>query len=128
MAFGFHLHRTNTIALDGLSPAEFLGLCVNTFRALEWTILEVGDTEASSITETRMYRQTEVVKITITGEAAVLKSESTDNGIFDMGSNKQNVEHFMMVFTDGRTSFTKEQLQQIYDEIRENPPTSTGAW
>jgi hypothetical protein len=128
MAFGFPAHRTNTIALDGLSVAEFLGLCVNTFRALEWTILEVGDTELSSITETRMYRQTEIVKISITGEIAVLQSESADNGIFDLGSNKQNVEHFMMVFTDGRTSFTKQQLQQIYEEIRADPPTSTGAW
>jgi rhomboid protease GluP len=124
MAFGFTPHYFEDISLDGLAPAQFLALCVNTARALDWDIRHISDAGLVAFTSKKVFKRKLLVTIRISGDVAHLRSESTGSEMMDWGRNRKNIEQFIGLSAQGRIGSSPEQLAQLYDELRPNlvPP------
>lgn len=118
MAFGFTPHYSVEIPLDGLAPAQFLALCVDTARALDWDIGHISDAGLIAITTKKVLKAKQRVIIRIFEDNAHLRSESIGTEMMDWGRNRQNIERFTELLAEGRNNHSPEQLTQTYDGLR----------
>ena len=118
MSFGFTPHHSVEVGLDGLTPAQFLALCVNAAHGLDWDIKYISDAGLIAITTKKVLKRKQKVEIRISGDVARLRSESLGSEMMDWGRNQKNIEQFTALLAEGRAESTPEQLDQTYEEIR----------
>jgi rhomboid protease GluP len=118
MAVGFTPHYSEDISLDGLAPTQFLALCVNTARALDWDIRHISDAGLVAFSTKKVFKRKQLVTIRISEDLANLRSESTGTEMMDWGRNRKNIGQFTELLTEGRTNNSPEQLAQTYDELK----------
>lgn len=120
MAFGLSPKYIQDLALENLTPEQFLVLTIEAAKKLGWN---VGYTSANgfvAFTKFSMSSWSEEVKVKIDGTNANLKSECTGSQMVDWGKNKENIENLIATFNELKNSFNPEELAQKYEELKPN--------
>ena len=100
MAYGFTPKYVEQISLDGLTPQQFMALCVETAERLQWEIRYKSNAGIIAYTGKSLFRFSFKVTVIIEEGLATLKSESTGGELNDMGRNKKT----LLAFTDSMNS------------------------
>src|SRR5215469_4669746 len=118
MSFGLTPNSTMDIALDGLSPEQFIALSVDVVNALEWDIRYISESGLIAHTSKKMLKRKQEVTIRIADGIANIRSESIGNEIYDRGTNRRNVEQFFDLLAQQRLTASAETLTQQFEALR----------
>ena len=118
MAFGLTPNAAADIALDGLTPAQYLALCVLSARSLDWDVKYVSDGGMIALTSKKLLKRKQKVIIRISSDLARMRSESIGNEMVDYGRNRKNIERFTGLLGENRAGYSPEQLDQTYEELK----------
>lgn len=118
MAFGLSPKHIEDLPLDNLSTEQFLALAIEVANKLDWNVGYKSETGFIAFTKFSMSSWSEEVKVKIDGNVANLKSECTGSQMADWGKNKKNIENFVATFNELKTSYTPEELEQKYEELK----------
>ncbi|MDB5122762.1 MAG: gluP [Mucilaginibacter sp.] len=118
MAFGFSPKYIEEFPLDDLTSEQFLVLAIQSAQQLGWDVGYKGADGFVAYTPFSMSSWTEEVKVTISGNAAVLKSECTGTQMVDWGKNKRNIENLVSTIDELKATVTPEELVQKYNELK----------
>jgi rhomboid protease GluP len=119
MSFGLTPKFTMDFSFDGLPNTQFLALCVNTANALDWDVRYISDSGLIAIVGKNVLKRKFEVTIRIHEDYANIRSESLGSEMMDWGRNRKNVQAFMHLFADNKSSATPEQLDQSYHELKD---------
>jgi rhomboid protease GluP len=124
MPVGFTPNFTMDVPLDGLTPRQYLTLCVNTANTLDWDIRYVSDSGLIAFSTKKMLKRKQEVTIRINKDHANIRSESIGRQMLDGGRNRDNVLVFAELLAENKASVTPEQLEQTYEELKDRLPAS----
>jgi rhomboid protease GluP len=124
MAFSFSPKHVSELSLDNLSTGHFLVISLETANKLEWNIGSISEHGFLAYTGFSMSSVGEEIKVSITGDKAIMKSECTGNQLVDWGKNKQNLTKFIASFDEIKNAYSAEELDQKYEELK--PDLATG--
>lgn len=123
MAFGFSPNYSQTIPLTDVTVNQFLVIATEAAKKLGWGLGYITETEFVAYTKMSLVSFCEEVKVTITENNAVIKSECAGSQVMDWGKNKANVEKFLTAFTGLKNSLTPEEIDLKFGELKaEFPP------
>ena len=117
MAFGFTPKYVEQISLDGLSPQQFLALCVETAERMQWNISYKSTVGIVAYTERKAFKPAFKVTVVIDEGIVTLKSESTGSEMFDMGRNKKTLLAFTDSMNGVKAILTPAMLDARYAEL-----------
>lgn len=118
MAFSFSPKCIRELSLDNLPAEHFLVIAIETAKKLEWNIGSISENGFLAYTGFSMSSIGEEIKVKITGQEAILKSECTGNQLVDWGKNKQNISKFIATFQVIKNSYSAEELTQKHEELK----------
>ena len=118
MAFEFSSNHVQEISLDNLTSGNFLVIAIEVARKLKWKISSIREDGFIAYTKMSMRSFSEEVNIKILHKTVELKSECTGIQIIDWGKNKENISNFIYSFNEIKDSFTIEELDQKFEEIK----------
>lgn len=118
MAFSFSPKYISELSTDNLSSGHFLVIAIETAKKLGWNIGSISENGFSAYTGFSMSSVGEEIKVKITEHTAILKSECTGNQLVDWGKNKQNISKFISSFDEIKNSYSSEELDQKYEELK----------
>src|SRR5664279_1393698 len=122
MAFGFTPKYVEQISLDGLTPKQFLALCVETVERMQWDISYKSNAGLVAYTRKTLFRYSFKVTVLIEEGLATLKSESTGSEMYDMGRNKKTLLAFMDSMNSVKAILTPATLDARYAELAPTLP------
>ena len=124
MAYGFTPKYVEQISPDGLTPQQFLALCVETAERMQWDVRYKSNGGIVAYTGKRLFRFSFKVTVIIEDGLATLKSESTGGELYDMGRNKKTIHAFTDSMNSVRAILTPAMLDERYAEFAPNlvPP------
>jgi membrane associated rhomboid family serine protease len=117
MAFGFTPKHIEQISLDGLTPQQFLALCVKTAERMQWDIRYKSNAGLVTYTDKGLFRNRFKVTVLIEDGLATLKSESTGSEMYDMGRNKKTILAFADSMKSVKAVVTPAMLDAKYGEL-----------
>ena len=117
MAVGLTPTSSIDTGLDGLSPSQFLALCVDAAHSRGWDVRFISESGLIAHTSKKMFKRKQEVTIRIADGIANIRSESIGNEMIDWGRNKLNVQQFVDALTDRRAALSPEQLNQLYVDL-----------
>ncbi|MHB1278750.1 MAG: rhomboid family intramembrane serine protease [Bacteroidia bacterium] len=118
MAFGLSPKYVQDLALENLTPEQFLVLTIEAAKKLGWNLGYTSENGFVAFTNFSMSSWSEEVKVKIDGKNANLKSECTGNQMVDWGKNKENIEKLIATFRQLKNAITTEELAQKYEELK----------
>ncbi|MBC7486865.1 MAG: rhomboid family intramembrane serine protease [Cytophagaceae bacterium] len=118
MAFGISPKHIQDIPLKQYSTEQFLVLALETAKQLKWNIGDTSTTGFVAYTNFSMSSMSEEVTLHIANGQAILKSKCTGNQMMDWGKNKRNTEDFVAAFQHVKNSYTTEELERKYEELK----------
>jgi rhomboid protease GluP len=118
MAFVFYSKHIQEIPLDNLTSEHFLVIAIDVVRKLQWKISSIFENGFIAYTKIPVRSFNEEVNIRILDKTVELKSESTGIQILDWGKNKENISNFTHSFNEIKNSFTIEELDQKFEELK----------
>lgn len=120
MAFGFSPKHFQNVALDNLTPGQFLAIGLETANHLGWNVSYVSEAGFIAYTKFSMSSWSEEVVVKINGDTVNLKSECTGSQLVDWGKNKRNIEEFLSTFSTLKTTLTNDEISQKLEELKPN--------
>lgn len=122
MSFGLTPNFSMDLPFDGVAPAHFLALCVNTAQALGWDVRYISDSGMIAFSHKKVFGRKQEITIRIHEDHANIRSQSVGSEMMDWGRNRTNVLAFTDLFAENKVSATPEHLEQSYEELREHLP------
>jgi rhomboid protease GluP len=118
MAIGFTPKHIEDFPIIGLTKEQFLILAIETAKKMEWEVGYISDVGLIAFTNNGMFSRNAEIKIKIEYGLANLNSASTGNEMIDWGKNKENIQEFISTFEKLKLTFTNEDLNLKYNEIK----------
>jgi rhomboid protease GluP len=118
MAIGLSPKFIQDLSLDNLSQEHFMIVAMEAAKQVGWNIGYKSENGFVAYTKFSMASYSEEVKLTIENSIVTIKSECTGNQLADWGKNKKNVEKFLTAFNELKESFSAEELENKYAEIK----------
>jgi rhomboid protease GluP len=122
MAFGFTPKYVELISLDGLTPQQFLALCMETADRMQWSVSYKSNAGFVAYTGKTLFRFSFKVTIIIEEGLATLTSESTGTEMYDMGRNKKTLLAFIDSMNSVKAINTPAMLDARYAELSPTLP------
>ena len=122
MAFGFTPKYMEQISLDGLTPQQFLALCIETVERMQWSVDYTSNAGIVAHTGKGMFSANFKLTVTIDEGIASLQSESTGSELFDMGRNKKTVLAFIGTLESLKAVLTPNALEERYAALAPGLP------
>jgi rhomboid protease GluP len=119
MAIGFTPKHREEIPVGELTQDQFLMIAVDTAEKMDWRISYLSDNGFIAYTNNGMFVWGAEVKLKIEHGLAEITSASVGNEFFDLGKNKDVVETFMSNFEKLKAYWTKEELQEKLEALKE---------
>jgi len=118
MAVGLTPHYIEERPLEGWTPEQYLVLAHECAVATGWRVDYLSHNGLIAYTDNGILSWNAEVTIKIVDGTFQIKSASTGNEMMDWGKNKKNVAKFLANFDDLQHSFTSEQLDARYQELK----------
>jgi rhomboid protease GluP len=120
MAFGITPRHTHEVALDTVSPEQFLVIGLETAKKLGWNIGYTSRNGFIAYTNFSWSSWSEEVTVKIDEKKALLKSECTGSQLMDLGKNKRNIENFLKAFLENKSVLSAEEISTRFQLIMDN--------
>ncbi|MCO4293781.1 rhomboid family intramembrane serine protease [Solitalea sp. MAHUQ-68] len=118
MAIGFTPKHIDNLPFNELLPEQFLVVALDAAKQMDWQVGYISDTGFIAYTNNGAFSWNAEVKIKIEDGHAELQSASTGNEMIDWGKNKKNINKFIAVFEEVKSTSKNEDLQLKYEELR----------
>lgn len=122
MAFGFTPKYMEQISLDGLTPQQFLALCIETIERMQWSLDYKSNAGIVAHTGKGMFSSNFKLTVIIDEGIISVQSESTGSELFDMGRNKKTVLVFIGSLESLKSLLPPGVLQERYKALADGLP------
>ncbi len=118
MAIGFTPKHIEEVALNELSPKQFLIIAIETVRRLKWDIGYLSNNGLIAYTNNGSFSWNAEITIKFDKNFANLKSSSTGNDMIDWGKNEKNINNFLATFEQAKPSFSIADIDLQYEALK----------
>jgi Uncharacterized membrane protein (homolog of Drosophila rhomboid) len=117
MSFGFPPKFVEKFSLGEFSQEQFLVVALDTVRALQWDIGAIEQSSFVAYTGFSLSSFGEAVKVSVGETQVEIISSCTTLQLFDYGKNRKNVQRFLHLFSELKTSLSSDYIAVRVDEI-----------
>lgn len=119
MAIGFPPKHTQNFILNGISQQQYLVLAIETISKMGYYISYLSENGLIAYSNNGIHSWSGHIIIKIETGIAHINSFSTNNKLLDKGENKKNIDHFIAKYDELKSTYTPEELDIRYAEIKE---------
>lgn len=118
MAVGFTPKYSEEYLLTTIKKEKFLVLAIESAKRMEWEISYINDNGFIAYRHNSYFSSNAEIKVKIEEGLATLSSASIGSEMIDWGRNKKNIEKFIDILEDFKSTLTDEMIQEKYLEIK----------
>ena len=118
MSFGFTPKFSAEIALENLTPDQFLVIAHESMTKLNWQVNYISSNGLKAYTNKGIFSLNAEIQIIIQDSIAKITSSSTGNEMVDWGKNKKNVDSFLTLFQKTKEIVSHENISEKIITLR----------